>query len=290
MDTDADLLAMKRPSRGPVVAAALIGLLVGAAAGAGAALALAPKAKAMPARDAASVPSARPSASAVASASAAPSASAVAKAPAPDTPRGRLMAGDPEAIKALEAKPPTQRSLEDATDLARGRAAAKIHEIAELKRKLTLVPKFAEEKATEKRIRELTNDREVATDMLVMLASLPGSLGPDQLWSVITRNTSKEESQKFAEELLATKEVRANAKPALTVAFDLRKVTDCEEAKKLVEQVKLVGDRRSIMPLARLQEKRGCGKRELEDCWKCLREGDLLRDAIAEARKRSHSE
>jgi hypothetical protein len=290
MDTDAELLAMKPPSRVPVVVAASLGLLLGAAAGAGATLVLAPKPKAPYAREHAAAPSAQASASAVASVSATPPASAAAKAPPADSPRGRVTGGDPDAIKALEAKPADQRSLEEATDLARGRAAAKSREIAELKRKLTLLPKFAEEKATEKRMRELANDREVATEMLVMLAALPGPLGPDQLYSVMARNTSKEESQKFAEELLATKEVRKNATAALSVAFDLRRVTDCEQAKKLLEQVKLAGDRRSIMPLARLQEKRGCGKRELEDCWKCLRDGNLLRDALAEARKRSVAE
>jgi hypothetical protein len=70
------------------------------------------------------------------------------------------------------------------------------------------------------------------------------------------------------------------------VAFDVRNVADCEQAKKLLERAKLHADRRAVGPLMRLQEKRGCGKRELEDCWKCLRDGDLLKDALAEARKR----
>ena len=197
-----------------------------------------------------------------------------------------MASGDPEAIKALEAKKPEERTLEEALDLAKGREAGKLREIAELKRKLTLVPKFAEEKATQSRIRELANDREVATELLGMLASLPEPLGPDQLFGILVRNATKEESQKLAGELLLTKDVRTKASPALNVAVDLRNVTECEQAKKLLEQAKQHADKRAVGALMRLEQKRGCGKRELEDCWKCLREGGLLKDTLAEARKR----
>jgi hypothetical protein len=288
MDTDAELLALKPRSRTPVIVAALSGIVLGACLGAGGAIAIGRGAAKKPAAESASARSApAPSAAAPVASSARPPASAAASgAPAPGSPLGRLLSGDPEAIKALEAKKPEERTLEEALALAKAHEAAKVREITELKRKLTLVPKFAEEKATQSRIRELGNDREVATEMLGMLASLPEPLGADQLFSILVRNTTKEESQKLAAELLATKEVRAKASPAVTVAFDLRNVTECEEAKKLLEQAKLHADRRAVAPLLRMQQKRGCGKRELEDCWKCLRDGDLLKDATTEARKR----
>jgi hypothetical protein len=288
MDTDAELIALKPRSRMPVIVAALSGIVLGAGLGAGVAIAMGrstskkPAAESTPARSAPAPSAAAPVASsALPPASAAPSA-----APASGSALGRLLSGDPEAIKAMEAKKPDARTPEEALGLAKAHEAAKVREIAELKRKLTLVPKFAEEKATQSRIRELANDREVATEMLGMLASLPEPLGADQLFAILVRNTTKEESQKLAADLLATKEVRAKASPAVTVAFDLRNVTDCEEAKKLLEQAKLHADRRAMGPLVRLQQKRGCGKRELEDCWKCLRDGDLLKDATTEARKR----
>jgi hypothetical protein len=284
MESDAEFAALKPRSRVPVVVAALSGLVLGAALGAGGVMAFGrgtpPKTAAGPARSrppaSASAPAASGLASPPASSSAPPAVPAV----------SRLASGDPEAIKALEAKKPEERTLEEALDLAKGREAGKLREIAELKRKLTLVPKFAEEKATQSRIRELANDREVATEMLGMLASLPEPLGPDQLFGILVRNATKEESQKLAGELLLTKDVRTKASPALNVAVDLRNVTECEQAKKLLEQAKQHADKRAVGALMRLEQKRGCGKRELEDCWKCLREGGLLKDTLAEARKR----
>ena len=289
MDTDAEILALKPRSRGPVIFAAVSGIVLGAALGAGGAIAIGRGASkktttevaAARTRTAASVSAPAASSSAAPPASAAPSAG-----PAAGSPLGRLASGDPEAMKALEAKKPEDRSLDEALGLAKAREATKLKEIAELKRKLTLVPKFAEEKATQTRIRELANDREVASEMLGMLASLPEQLGPDQLFAILVRSSTKEESQKLAEELLATKEVHAKASPAVNVAFEVRNVTDCEQAKKLLEQAKQHADRRAVGPLMRLEQKRGCGKRELEDCWKCLRDGDLLKEALAEARKK----
>jgi hypothetical protein len=288
MDTDPELAQLKPRSRMPVIVAALSGIVLGTGLGAGGAIAFGggasrkPTAEIAPARSAPAASAAAPAASS----SALPPASAAASAVPGNGPLGRLSSGDPEAIKAMEAKKPEDRTLDEVLALAKAREAVKVREIAELKRKLTLVPKFAEEKATQSRIRELANDREVASEMLGMLASLPEPLGADQLFAILVRNTTKEESQKLSAELLATKEVRAKASPAVTVAFDVRNVTDCEQAKKLLEQAKLHADRRAVGPLMRLEQKRGCGKRELEDCWKCLRDGDLLKDALGEARKR----
>jgi hypothetical protein len=289
MDTDAELATMKPRSRVPVVVAAVLGIVLGAALGAGGVLAFGRgPAKKQATEGAQARTEASASASApTASASVSPPASAAASAsPAAGSALLRLSSGDPEAIKALEAKQPQERSLEEALSLAKAREGAKLREIAELKRKLTLVPKFAEEKATQSRIRELASDREVATEMLGMLASLPEPLGPDQLFAILVRNATKEESQKLAGELLLTKEVRTRASPALNVAVDLRNVTECEQAKKVLEHAKQHADKRAVGALMRLEQKRGCGKRELEDCWKCLRVGDLLKETIAEARKR----
>jgi hypothetical protein len=67
----------------------------------------------------------------------------------------------------------------------------------------------------------------------------------------------------------------------------MRKVEKCEEAAKILERAKKDADRRAFNPMMKFHQKRGCGEKKLEDCWPCLREGDLLKDATMEAQKRS---
>jgi hypothetical protein len=209
--------------------------------------------------------------------------------PAKPTPFGqRVASGDAAAIKQLEARPPQSRTLEEAVALARGRTELKRKEIAELTRKITLVPKLVkEDKDAATRFKELTNDREVSIDMLHAIASMPAPTGPDLLYNVIANVHRENETTRLADELLYSKEVRAKASPALSVLLDLRKVEKCEEAAKILERIKQDGDRRAFSPLMRFHNKRGCGEKKTEDCWPCLRQGDLLKDATMAAQKRS---
>jgi hypothetical protein len=299
MDTDAEIHAMKPRSSMPIVFAALIGLLLGGAAGAGAMMQFGPdfgKKKRTrteaPARSAA--PAASATASAAASASAAPSGSALPMseptpflpAPAKNTLAGRAAQGDADAAKQIEGRPMDQRTLDEAMGLASSRVQIKRKEIGELKRKITLLPKLvSEDKSVLTRLKELANDRDVSVDTLAMFASLEGPLGPDLLYNVASSRTTTE-TTKLAEELSYAKEVRFKASEALGAVLDLKKTDKCEEAAKILERVKLRSDRRALVPLAKLSEKRGCGEKKTEDCWKCLREGDLLKDTQAEVKKR----
>jgi len=302
MDTDAEIHALKPRSSLPVFFAALIGLLIGAAAGGGAVIKFGPDlgfGKKKRGRSEAPVSSAPPAASATASAappasasaagSAAPPAgglSAFLPAPAKDTLAGRAALGDADAAKQIEARPMDQRTLDEAMGLASSRVQAKRKEIADLKRKLVLLPKIiVEDKTVLTRLKELANDRDVTVDTLAMFASLDGPLGPDLLYNVASART-KSDSAKLAEELGYAKEVRSKASEALGALLDLKKTDKCEEASKILERMKLRSDRRATGPLGRLTEKKGCGEKKTEDCWKCLRDGDLLKDTLAETKKR----
>lgn len=200
----------------------------------------------------------------------------------------RAAAGDAKAAAEIEKKPKTERTLEEAVALARSRNEAKKKELTEISRKIKLVPKLVkEDKELAERYKALMNDRDITIDAMYIIAQLPGPTGPDLLYKVIADSYKENEQTKVADELLYSKEVRANASFALGALLDLRKAEKCEDALKAVEKVKQHGDRRAFNPLMRMHQKRGCGEKNLEDCWPCLREGDLLKDATLEAQKRS---
>ncbi len=218
-----------------------------------------------------------------------PSASASAEAPSPLGTLGPVALGDPDALKALAERDRTSRAAEETLALARGRAAAQRKEISELKRKIELVPKVAREKSTLDKLRDFAGDRALAIDVLEMLATLEGEVGPDLLYTLWRdRRIRDTETRDLAEELLYSKDVRAKASAALGVTLDLRAVEDekCDEAAKILERAKTQGDKRALYAMGRFYQKRGCGENKLLDCWPCLREGDLLKDAAAEVRKR----
>jgi hypothetical protein len=200
----------------------------------------------------------------------------------------RAAAGDAKAAAEIDKKPKDQRTLEEAVALARSRNEAKKKELVEIGRKIKLVPKLVkEDKELGERYKELTNDREIAIDAMHTLAALPGPVGPDLLYNIIASSYKENEMTKLADEFLYSKEVRANASFALGALLDLRKAEKCEDALKAVEKVKQNGDRRAFNPLMRMHQKRGCGEKNLDDCWPCLREGDLLKDATVAAQKRA---
>ena len=282
MNDEAEFLAAEKAfkprSSASVITAALLGLLLGGVVGAGV----------MAATGGAQTKRAKVSRSA-APASAAPSASAPASAvtaPAGPSLVERARAGEPDAIKVLESRPREQRSAEEATALAHARAAAKRAEIAELKRKITLVPKVAEDKATLERVKELTADREVSTDVLSMLASLPGNVGTDLLYTLYRDMRASSESGMLAEDLLYSKDVKEKLSPALAALLELRKAEKCEDALASLKRVKEDGDRRALSSLVRFHNKRGCGPKKMDDCWRCLRFPDILKEVLGEVVKR----
>jgi hypothetical protein len=224
----------------------------------------------------------------VAAAPASASGAAPAAAASKSSLAARAAAGDAKAAAEIEKKPRDQRTLEEAVALARSRNEAKKKELTEISRKIKLVPKLVkEDKELSERYKALMNDRDITIDAMYIIAQLPGPTGPDLLYNVIANAFKENEQTKVAEELLYSKEVRANASFALGALLDLRKAEKCEEAVKAVEKVKQHGDRRAFNPLMRMHQKRGCGEKNLDDCWPCLREGDLLKDATLEAQKRA---
>ena len=96
----------------------------------------------------------------------------------------------------------------------------------------------------------------------------------------------KTPAKPLASDALYAKDVRPKASKGLGVYLDLAKEQDCDKVAKILERAKTDGDTRSLKLLDGFRKKTGCGPKERDDCWACLREGDLLKDAVKAAAQR----
>jgi hypothetical protein len=200
----------------------------------------------------------------------------------------RAAEGDADAVKQLEALPPGERTAEDIVALSRARVAERRKAMTEVVRKIELVPKYAEERDMLKSLRAYANDAEVAPDLVLALAGLPGTVGPDLLYKLGPAAWGRVAAKPLAQETLYAKDVRSKASPALAIVLDLEQETSCDAVAKILERAKVSGDRRALKAMDGLRRKTGCGPRKRDDCWPCLhdRGNTLLKDAIKEASKR----
>ncbi len=194
--------------------------------------------------------------------------------------------GNVKAMEALDAKPTTARSAAEAAALVRGREVRRQGELKKLGEELLLQPQLEHDHHAWRTLHEFVRDPRTATDALAIIAKLPGPAGADLLYKVWTETRERTDASGLAQELVCGPDVRPKASQALSVALALRNAKECEEYKVLLPRAIEHGDRRSLRLLGRLLKKRGCGRKNLEDCYKCLREGKELTKAIQAVKRR----
>lgn len=223
------------------------------------------------------------SARAPATATPAPIASAMPRAAASSL-VDRASAGDSAAMKQLQARPrPDVNAL---LALSHGRVMQRRHKVEQLGDQLLHKPSLASDHGVEKKLLLAARDPTTVRQALGIMATLPGSTGPDLLFRVWTGTRRRTEATRLAEQLVYERNVRARATPALAVALDLRKAENCKDNQKLLAPAKDHGDRRSLHALLLLRRHHGCGRHRRQDCFKCLRGNHDLRDAIKAVRHR----
>ncbi len=221
-----------------------------------------------------------------------PSASAVACPPppatsaAPPNPLELAKSGNPDAVGAIEAKAASERTPADWIALEYARVSKEAERIGELKRKIELLPDFGRSKEAKKEILGLARDSQHFIATQEMLASLQHEVGPDLLYAVWSGPQKATPASKLAQSLSYSPEVRSRTSKPLQLVLDLESVQDCSAALEILTKVKEFGDRRVLGSLIRFNKKTGCGEKERDDCWACIRKTDALRDASDEARKR----
>jgi hypothetical protein len=201
--------------------------------------------------------------------------------PVPTTLADKAIAGDYKAIDELKAKAAAQRTPAETLALAQGRSHNRSLALqsfgSDLKKDPDVLTKNKDQLA---RFKEFLNDRETTTQAAGILVELPGPLGPDLLYDIVASPKGRAETAQLADDLLATKEVREKASPALALTLDMRQATQCEEFKTLLPRAAEVGDRRAIPMLAKLTSKKGCGDTKRDDCYECLRPLEKDKEAI----------
>ncbi|HET9954408.1 MAG TPA: hypothetical protein VFQ61_07885 [Polyangiaceae bacterium] len=165
--------------------------------------------------------------------------------------------------------------LKQATDAARSLTA-----------ELSRDPGLAQEPKTLEALRRFLDDPETARVVLPAIAELPAPFAADLLYEVWTSSVARTETTELARAFLFSRDVRAKASPALSVALDLKLAESCDQYRAVLTRAVREGDRRSLPLLIRLQRRFGCGPNKRLDCYDCLRKGDDLEQAIKSVRER----
>lgn len=208
----------------------------------------------------------------------------------------RARGGDASALAALEQKKPADRSVEEALGLATGKMAQATAASAKLRARLAADPGLAKDPKVIADLRKFAQEPATSRDALAAMAAIPGPLSADLLYEAWTSTAERSETTELAQALLMSREVRAKASPALAVALDLRDALDlregetCDANAKILPRAIEVGDKRAFAPLSRLLRHNGCGPTKRDDCYACLREGDLLKKALTTVKLRREPE
>ncbi|HEY3234019.1 MAG TPA: hypothetical protein VGJ84_04855, partial [Polyangiaceae bacterium] len=109
----------------------------------------------------------------------------------------RATRGDTTSVRQLTEKPPGERTAEETLALADAQAVDKRAQLAELARKIKLLPQFGRASSTAKIVAQFVQDRQVSTDALRMLAALPNEIGPDLLYSIWTGAREQDDLSKW---------------------------------------------------------------------------------------------
>jgi hypothetical protein len=113
------------------------------------------------------------------------------------------------------------------------------------------------------------------------LAKVQTPLALDLIYEAWTATKERSQATELARRLLYSADLRSKASPALAVALDLRAASTCEDYRSVLPRALTDGDRRSLVPLAKLVSRRGCGSNKTSDCFACLRgPGDDLAATI----------
>ncbi len=176
------------------------------------------------------------------------------------------------SLAELEARPPESLSARELMRVADGRAERKLSDAREFCQKLEREPALVSEKQAQAELLRLARDSETSRAALASMARLGTPLGADLLYEVWTGTAVRTDATELARALVYSQDVRPHASPALAVALDLREAQSCEAFQAVLPRALKDGDRRSLGPLGKLANKRGCGPKKTEDCYACLRE------------------
>lgn len=183
--------------------------------------------------------------------------------------------GDLAALKAIEARPRAQRTIDEALALEAGHAALAVREAEQLVRDLGAEPALLDDATTMAHARRMALDPAVAPALLSGLARLPHAAVPDLLFDLAWRGEPGGRLVLLADDLLEGPARKHVSRP-LDVTLLVRAAASCERVASLLPRITEAADDRVLPVLERLDVRTGCGPKRIDDCHPCLREGEAV--------------
>ncbi|WP_437302045.1 hypothetical protein [Sorangium sp. So ce388] len=190
------------------------------------------------------------------------------------------------ALGALAQRYPEDPAVVRALALAQAREKAVAAALLTTKRLFELAPEEAgNDELRQFLLRTANGVPDVALTALDLMAKHMGSRGPDLLYEVVTAPKFGDWIRDNASRLLLESSVRQLATPALLIADDLRRTTECP-TKALIARAREEGDVRSLHYIKSLLTPQRCGR--FRRCLKCGSVTKELRAAASVIEKRKN--
>jgi len=228
------------------------------------------------------------SASAAANASAMPGGSSAAE-PASTAQESDLQNAQKTGVLALEAL--SQKYPRDARlslELGRSALAAKdyVKAVGAVGRALNLDPMLAESKQVSTILFQTAQVKGASDASFALMFGPMGKRGPDIAYDLAATESVKLWVRTRADQGLRSPDFNRLTTPELSIAVALRFATTCPQRHALLPRAKEIGDERALGYLNMYKSTTGCGRRQRDDCYVCLRADSRLSDAIEAIKQR----
>ncbi len=228
-------------------------------------------------------------ASAVASGSAAPqSVAPAAVETASESALQDAQKAGPAALEALAGKYPKDARI--SLEQARAALAAKdyVKAVGSVGRTLNLDPELSDNKQIASILFQTAQVKAASDASFALLFGPMDKHGPDIAYDLAATEVVKPWVRARADQGLRSADFTRLATPALSIAVALRFATNCPQRAALLPRAKELGDERALGYLNMYKATTGCGRRQKDDCYACMRADSRLNDAIAAIKQRAH--
>jgi serine/threonine protein kinase len=194
-----------------------------------------------------------------------------------------------ESLVRLSEAHPAEGSIFAVLSVELAKAEKYDEAVEAARRALELDPLLNENKSIRGALFRAAQSGKATSAAFRLLEGPMGSEGAEIIYDISVKAGVKPRIRTQANQFLLSESVRGVASPALLLLIDLTRARsqDCGAVQAVVERAALIGDHRAIERLRELEAKTGCGPRENEDCYPCLRTGGHLAFAIQTIQKRA---
>lgn len=191
------------------------------------------------------------------------------------------------ALRKLAREHPAEGSVHAALALALAKSKKYEDAVEAARMALALDPKLNDSPKIAEALFRAAQSTSATSSAFRLLGSAMGSAGADIIYDLSKDPKIKPWVKRQSEEFLESEQVQDVASPSLLLVLGLEREKKCEPLARLVQRSSLVGDKRALPLLKKLEEDTGCGPTKQEDCYPCLRESDDLASAIETIEQRA---